>query len=30
MCFYIFLEEKKNETVGLFPTFVAQGIIRDK
>ena len=23
------LEEKKNETVGLFPTFLAQGITRD-
>ena len=28
-CFHICLEEKKNETVGLFPTFLAQGITRD-
>ena len=28
-CFYICLEEKKNETVGLFPTFLAQGITQD-
>ena len=26
---HISLEEKKNETVGLFPTFLAQGITRD-
>ena len=29
MRFHICLEEKKNETVGLFPTFLAQGITRD-
>ena len=28
-CFHIYLEENKNETVGLFPTFLAQGITRD-
>ena len=28
--FHICLEEKKNETVGIFPTFLAQGITRDK
>ena len=27
--FHICLEEKKNETIGLFPTFLAQGITRD-
>ena len=27
--FHICLEEMKNETVGLFPTFLAQGITRD-
>ena len=26
---FICLAEKKNETVGLFPTFLAQGITRD-
>ena len=26
---FICLGEKKNETVGLFPTFLAQGITRD-
>ena len=29
-CFHICLERKKNETVGLFLTFLAQGITRDK
>ena len=29
MCLHICLEEKKNETAGLFPTFLAQGIMRD-
>ena len=29
MSFHIRLEEKKNETVGLFPTFLAQGITWD-
>ena len=24
MCFHIHLEEKKNETVALYPTFLAQ------
>ena len=28
-CFHICLEEKKNATVGLFPTFLAQGIMPD-
>ena len=28
-CFRTCLEEKKNETVGLFPTFLAQGIMQD-
>ena len=28
-CFHICLEEKKHETVRLFPTFLAQGITRD-
>ena len=28
-CFDICLEEKKNETVGLIPTFLAQEITRD-
>ena len=28
MCFHICLEEKKNETVGLFPTSLAQEITR--
>ena len=28
-CFHICLEEKKNETAGLFPTFLAQGITWD-
>ena len=30
ICFHIFLEEKKNEPVGLYPTFLAQEITRDK
>ena len=29
-CFHICLEEKKNETAGLFPTFLSQGITQDK
>ena len=29
MCFHICLEENKNETVGLFSTFLAQGITGD-
>ena len=29
-CFHISLEEKKNETVGLYSTFLAQDITRDK
>ena len=29
-CFHICLEEKKNETVGLYLTFLAQEITRDK
>ena len=29
MCFHICLEEKKSKTVGLYPTFLAQGITRD-
>ena len=28
-CFHIYLEENKNETVGLFPIFLAQGITWD-
>ena len=28
-CFYICLEEKKNETVCHFPTFLGQGITLD-
>ena len=28
-CFHICLEEKKNEAVGLFPTFLDQGITRE-
>ena len=28
-CFHISLEEKKNETAALFPSFLAQGITRD-
>ena len=28
-CFHICLVEKKNETVGLLPTFLAQGITGD-
>ena len=27
MCFHILLEEKKNETAGLYPTFQAQEIM---
>ena len=30
LCFHICLEGKKNETVGLFLTFLAQEITRDK
>ena len=30
MCFHICLELKKNETVGFFPTFMAQGITWDR
>ena len=29
-CFHVYPEEKKNEAVGLFTTFLAQGITRDK
>ena len=29
MCFHICLEEKKNKTVGFFPTFLAQVIMQD-
>ena len=29
-CFHICLEEKKNETVGLFPIFLAPGITQDR
>ena len=29
-CFHIYLEEKKNETVGLYHTFLAQKISRKK
>ena len=28
--FHIYLEEKKNEIVGLYPTFLAQEITQDK
>lgn len=29
-CFHVYLEQKKNETVGLYHTFLAQKISRKK